>query len=344
MANNQIQTAQQKAPQKMSFSQYINSPKGQSLISNVIRDKRKQDAFITSIVSAVSVNPSLQECTAPSIISAALQGAALGLAPSPQLGQFYMVPFKNKAKYDRDGNMTKPETVDAVFVPGYKGYIQLAYRSGQYADLDARTVVDGEYRGLDRITGRPVFEWIEDDTLREQMAVVGYMAYFELTNGAKKVLYWSREKMINHADRYSQAFSKEAVTEGRFKKVSYEDYLAGNYPKADEWKYSSFWYKDFDTMACKTMLRQLISKWGPVSLEMETAIMEDTRHEAEGVDYAPDLSGAALPPAPVMQAQQIPAEAEEEAQEENETPPVPEEPAAPSAPAEDAEEVNLDDL
>lgn len=181
---------------------------------------------------------------------------------------------------------------------GDKGYIQLAYRSGQYADLDARPVVDGEYKGLDRVTGRPVFEWIEDDSIREQLPVVGYMAYFELINGAKKVIYWSKEKMLNQADRYSPAFSREAVNTPRFSKVSFADYEAGNYPSGDEWKYSSFWYKDFDGMAIKTMLRQLITKWGPVSIEMETAIVQDAQNEAEGVDYGADFSAAALPPNP----------------------------------------------
>lgn len=272
--------------QKMSFSQYVNSKTGQALISNTIKDSRKRDMFVTAIISAVSTNPGLQECTSASIISAALQGVAMGLAPSPQLGQFYMVPFKNK----------KENTTIAVFVPGYRGYIQLAYRSGQYVDLDARPVVDGEYKGLDRVTGRPVFEWIEDDALREQLPVVGYMAYFELINGAKKVLYWSKEKMISHADRYSPAFSKEA-TAGKYPKVSFADYQAHNYPQKDEWLYSSFWYKDFDTMACKTMLRQLITKWGPVSTEMESAIVQDSQNDIDGVDYSADFSSAALPAA-----------------------------------------------
>lgn len=104
--NEQMQTRQ---PQKLSFSAYANSKTGQALISNAIRDPRKRDAFVTAIVSAVATNPGLQECTAPSIISAALQGVSMGLAPSPQLGQFYMVPFKNK----------KEGTTVATFVPGF---------------------------------------------------------------------------------------------------------------------------------------------------------------------------------------------------------------------------------
>lgn len=312
--NEQMQTRQ---PQKLSFSAYANSKTGQALISNAIRDPRKRDAFVTAIVSAVATNPGLQECTAPSIISAALQGVSMGLAPSPQLGQFYMVPFKNK----------KTCTTEATFVPGYKGYIQLAYRSGQYIDLDARPVVEGEYKGLDKYTGRPLFEWIEDDAIREQLPVVGYMAYFELVNGARKVLYWSKEKMLAHADRYSPAFSRDA-TGGRYPKVSFADYEAGNYPKNDEWKYSSFWYKDFDGMAIKTMLRQLITKWGPVSIEMQNAITQDASNDALGVDYgAPEgFAGAALPEAPAPQPE-----------------PQPEAPEQPTEP-ESGEAASLDDL
>ncbi len=319
VSNQQIMQAE---PQAVSFSAYVNSKQGQKLIANAIPNQAKREAFATAIISAVSNNPALQECTKPSILAAALQGVALGLAPSPQLGQFYMVPFKNN----------KAGTSEAVFVPGYKGYIQLALRTGQYLDLDARPVVDGEYRGLDRLTGRPVFQWVEDDTIRDQLAVIGYMAYFELINGARKVLYWSKEKMISHADRYSPAFSREATT-GKYPKVSFEDYQAGSYPKKDEWLYSSFWYKDFDTMACKTMLRQLITRWGPVSIEMEKAITQDTQSEISGADYGVDLAEAAIPPAASGMAD---ADAEEISQVESEEPQMEQEPAP--------EEVSLDDI
>ena len=312
--NEQLQVRQ---PQKLTFSQYVNSKTGQALIANAIREPEKRNAFVTAIVSAVANNPGLQECTSASIISAALQGVSMGLAPSPQLGQFYMVPFKNK----------KEGTTVATFVPGYRGFIQLAYRSGQYIDLDARPVVEGEYKGLDKYTGRPIFEWVEDDAERENLPVVGYMAYFELLNGARKVLYWSKEKMLKHADRYSPAFSREA-TGGRYPKVSFADYEAGNYPKNDEWKYSSFWYKDFDGMAIKTMLRQLITKWGPVSIEMQNAITQDASNDAMGVDYgAPEgFAGAALPAAP-----------EPAPEQQTEAPEQPTEP-------ESGEAVSLDDL
>ena len=121
---------------------------------------------------------------------------------------------------------------------------------------------------------------------------------FEYVNGFKKAIYWSKEKMISHADKYSAAFSVNGGTfttkNGKTKtKVSFADYEAGNYHEDDSWIYSSFWYKDFDGMACKTMLRQLISKWGIMSIEMERAITNDMaviseKGDAEYVETVPE--------------------------------------------------------
>lgn len=231
--------------------------------------------FVSSVVSAVTVNPGLQECTNPSILSAALLGESLNLSPSPQLGQYYMVPYENK----------KGGVKIAQFQMGYKGYIQLAIRSGQYKKLNVLAVKEGELVRFDPLEEEIEVRLIEDEEEREQAKTIGYYAMFEYTNGFKKALYWSKKKMLSHADRYSQAFSKDAkkikVYDFKSKKevwkekVSFADFEAGNYPKEDEWMYSSFWYKDFDGMAFKTMLRQLISKWGIMSIEMQRAYEGD---------------------------------------------------------------------
>lgn len=250
--------------QKPRFSVAITTPGYQKLINNTLQSPARASRFIASITSAVAVNPALQECDAGTILAGALLGESLCLQPSPQLGQYYLVPFKSKAKY-KDGVMTEPETVKAQFILGYKGYIQLALRSGQYADLDAIEIREGEYLGKDPATGKPRFMFIEDDDEREQLPVVGYMAFFEYLNGFKKVIYWSKKKMLTHADQYSQAFSASA----------YEKLLRNEIPEKDLWKYSSFWYKSFDDMAKKTLLRQLISKWGIMSIEMQKALESD---------------------------------------------------------------------
>lgn len=261
---NSLQRTKDRKPK---FSVAIQTPQYQKLVNDTLGDPDRARRFVAAVTSAVSTNPALQDCDAGTVLSAALLGESLNLSPSPQLGQYYMVPYWDKK---RGCNV-------AQFQIGYKGYIQLAERSGQYLDLDAFPVVEGEYKGRDRYTRRPILEFLEDDGERENRPVVGYYAYFELNNGFRKVLYWSKEQMLSHADRYSQAFHLNAVEvqDPKRCRVSYEDFLAGKYPKDDEWKYSSFWYKDFDGMACKTMLRQLISKWGIMSIDLQRAISGD---------------------------------------------------------------------
>ena len=250
-------TSNQMVQQKMPFSVAVNTPSMQKLIANALHDPARCARFTASIVSAVSVNQALQNCDRNTVISGALLGESLNLSPSPQLGQYYLVPFNNKKKGIQD----------AQFVLGYKGYVQLALRSGQYKSINVEIVKQGEYKGRDPMTGDPRFQFIEDDDEWERLPVIGYMASFEYLNGFRKVLYWSKEKMMNHADRYSAAFSRKA----------YENLIAGNIPQGEMWKYSSFWYKDFDSMAKKTMLRQLISKWGIMSTEIQIAYESDSR-------------------------------------------------------------------
>lgn len=251
--------------QQPRFSVAITTKGYKDLINNTLRDPDRANRFVASITSAVAVTPALQECEAGTILAGALLGESLNLSPSPQLGQYYLLPFKCKAKYDRQGNLVQPETMKAQFVLGYKGYIQLALRSGSYADLDVMEIREGEYKGKNQATGKPQFCFIEDDDEREQLPVIGYMAYFEYLNGFRKTIYWTKAKMMNHADTFSQAYSAEI-----HKKI-----LAGEIADKDMWKYSSFWYKDFDGMAMKTLLRQLISKWGIMSTEMQMAFSND---------------------------------------------------------------------
>lgn len=269
--------------QKQKFSVAITTDAYKKLISNTLQDPARAQRFVASITSAGAVNPALQECTPPTIIAGALLGESLNLSPSPQLGQYYLVPFKCQLKdaqgnkmyvTDAAGNKVKdangrwiPITESkAQFVLGYKGYIQLAIRSGQYQDIDVMDIREGEYLGKDPQTGKPRFQFIEDDDAREKLPVVGYMGYFEYLNGFRKVMYWSKEKMMAHADTYSPAFSAEA----------YKRIQEGQVADQDMWKYSSFWYKNFDDMAKKTLLRQLISRWGIMSIEMQRGYVNDS--------------------------------------------------------------------
>lgn len=232
---NEMQTR----PQRMTFSMAVNSTGYQKLINSTIKDPNKAQRFVTAITSAVAVNPLLQDCDPATILSGALLGESLGLSPSPQLGQYYLVPFNN----------TKKGCKDAQFQLGYKGYIQLALRSGYYKRLNVFSVKAGELKSWNPITEELELEMIEDDEVREKTASVGYVATFTYVNGFTKTIYWSRSKMEAHALRYSKGYAAKK-----------------NY---------TMWEKDFDAMAYKTMLRQLISKWGIMSIDLQTAFEQD---------------------------------------------------------------------
>lgn len=226
--------------QKQTFSAFLATDAMKKKVNEMVGGEKGQQ-FVTAIISAVSANPQLAECDNASIVSAALVGQALNLSPSPQLGQFYMVPF----------NDSKRGCKVAQFQIGYKGYIQLAIRSGQYKKLNVLAIKKGELKKYDPLNEEIEVELIENEEDREKEETIGYYAMFEYLNGFRKTLYWSKEKMEAHALKYSM----------------------GNRAK----KGYTFWEKDFDGMAYKTMLRQLISKWGIMSIDltMQKALESD---------------------------------------------------------------------
>jgi len=227
----------QKSNQRLGITAYLTNDAVKNQINNVIGGK-DGTKFISAVVSAVNNNPALQECTNQSILAAALLGESLKLSPSPQLGQYYMVPFNDKNK----GKV-------AQFQLGYKGYIQLAIRSGQYKKLNVLAIKEGELIRFNPLEEEIEVSLIEDEEAREQAPTIGYYAMFEYTNGFKKAMYWSKVKMEAHALKYSMGYrAKKGYT---------------------------FWEKDFDAMAYKTMLRQIISKWGIMSIEMQSALDAD---------------------------------------------------------------------
>lgn len=247
-----------KKPVKMGLTAYLSQDAVKKQINSIVGGKNGT-RFISSIVSAVQTTPALQECTNPSILSAALLGEALNLSPSPQLGQFYMVPFDNKKKGCKE----------AQFQLGYKGYIQLAKRSGVYKKINVISIKEGELISYNPLEEELEVNLIEDDYKRENTPTIGYYAMFEEVNGYRHSIYWSKQKMLAHAEKYSFAFYKNGGAK------SLELLEQGKIPEKDLWKYSSFWFKDFEGMAHKTMLRQLISKWGTMSIDLQKAIDKD---------------------------------------------------------------------
>lgn len=228
--------------QRLGITAYLTNDAVKNQINSIVGGKDGQ-RFISAIVSAVNTNPALQECTNQSVLSGALLGESLKLSPSPQLGHYYLVPYNDKEK----GKV-------AQFQLGYKGYIQLAIRSGQYKKLNVMAIKEGELEYFDPLNEDiKINLMVEDWDAREKANTIGYYAFFELVNGFRKAIYWSKAQMESHAIKYSPGYKKD---------------------KDKGWKYT-FWSKDFDGMAYKTMLRQLISKWGIMSVEMQSAIDAD---------------------------------------------------------------------
>ena len=227
-----------KSQQKLGLAAYLTQDAVKNQINSIVGGK-DGDKFVTAIVSAANANPAIKDCTNQSIMAAALLGHSLKLSPSPQLGYYYLVPFNDKEA----GKV-------AQFQLGYKGYIQLALRSGQYKKLNVLAIKEGELEYFDPLNEEikvnlMIDKWDE----RENAPTVGYYAMFELVNGFRKAIYWSKGQMENHAITYSPGYKVK--------------------------KGYTFWEKNFDAMAYKTMLRQLISKWGVMSVEMQTAFDSD---------------------------------------------------------------------
>lgn len=264
MSNTAIQTQAQQLP----FSAMISTPTYKKLIQKTITDPKRASRFVSSITSAVAVNPALKECDFDTIISGALLGESLNLSPSPQLGHFYLIPFDNR----------KRNCKEAQFILSYRGMIQLALRSGQYKRLNVLAVKAGELISWNPLTEEIQLNLIEDDNVRESTATIGYLASFEYLNGFTKTIYWSRDKMESHALRYSKGYAAK--------------------------KGYTFWEKDFDAMAFKTMLRQLISKWGIMSVEMQTATDADGAIFSENGQYIPPADEDIAPISPVQEPPQ----------------------------------------
>lgn len=231
------------------------------IVSKVLTGK-KADDFVTSVVSLVNQNPDLALCDRTSLAASALQAQSLNLSLNKSLGQAWIVPFDDK-KHGRKM---------ATFQIGYKGYIQLAIRSGQYRKLNVISIKEGELKFFDPLNEELDVELIQDEVERANTPTIGYYAMFEYLNGFRKAMYWSREKMEAHAKKYSPAFAYD-VNKGT---------------------HYSFWSKDFDAMASKTMLRQIISKWGIMSTDIIQALDVDMKMARDVNDFSDIVASESL--------------------------------------------------
>lgn len=208
---------------------------------------KNSDTFIASIIDLYNTDKSLQECDTNHVVMEALKAAVLNLPINKALGYAYILSFKNKG------------VPTPTFIIGYKGLIQLAMRTGQYKYINADVVYEGEISGRDKLTGA-----IDFSGEKKSDKVIGYFAHIELLNGFRKTLYVTVEEVAKHAKKYSPAIKyNNSVTVQSLMK------LAGKDPSGIGW------LGDFDSMAIKTVLRELLSKYGYLSIEMQSAIAQD---------------------------------------------------------------------
>ena len=231
---NQVPALQTTPLQK--FNRCITDSKVQSYLIQVLGEKKS--SFVNNITALVAGDAKLQECRPMSLIYAGIKATALDLPLDQNLGFAYVIPYKCKTG------------TEAQFQMGYKGFIQLAIRTGQFRTINVTEVVDGEIASEDLITGEIRFVRAED---RANRPVVGYVAFFSLLNGFSKMLYMTVEEITAHAKRYSQSYS------------SGKDWV----------RESSKWTTDFDAMAKKTVLKLLLNRYAPLSVEMRAAVVSD---------------------------------------------------------------------
>ena len=213
-----------------------------------------KDAFVASLIELYTGDKQLQQCSTALVVAEALRAATMRLPINKALGFAYIVTFKNKG------------VPTPTFIPGYKGYIQLAMRTGQYRNINADVVYQGEVRKTNKLTGEISF-----DGEKVSDRIVGYFCYFELLNGFSKTLYMTVEEMAKYAKKYSPGVKFDAKCT-----IEYLSALANEEPKTG----MVGWLGNFNDMAIKTCVRRLLSKYGYLSVEMQDAISKDSEHES----------------------------------------------------------------
>lgn len=247
-----------KAVAVKSFQDVMNNNYYQSLLQNTLRENK--GTFCTSLMELFSSDEKLMQCNPTDLMAEALKAASLHLPLNKQLGQCYILPFKNK------GIMTP------TLVVGTRGYLQLAMRTGKYETINSDVVYEGELTGYDKVTGR-----LDLSGVRSSNVPVGYFAYSRMKNGLSKLLYMTLDEVCIYAKQYSPTvkFSDKTTAES-LKKLALKQAAEGSGDGVG-------WYSNFESMALKTVLRRLLSKWGELSIESNDII---------NLDEAPAVSSA----------------------------------------------------
>ncbi|MGF2080091.1 recombinase RecT [Enterococcus casseliflavus] len=228
-------------PSKLGFKALMSTPQMKKKFTDILHEK--SDLFMGSLMTLVGGDNYLSQAEPMTIIASALKAATMDLPIDKNLGYAYVVPFN---RYEKKGKNWITHN-EAQFILGYKGYIQLAQRSGQYKALNALAIYEGQLIDWNPLTEEFTFDYkgkVSDE-------VIGYVGFFELLNGFKKTVYWTKQEIESHRIKNSKNKDKE--------------------------KLSGAWVDNYDSMAIKTVLRNLLSKWGLLSVEMQTAITSDEK-------------------------------------------------------------------
>jgi len=251
LANKQASSPQQVSAQSLGLKSLLNTPTMQKKFEQVLSKKAPQ--FMASLLNLYNGDPNLQKAEPMSIVSSAMVAASLDLPVDKNLGYAWIVPFYDSKKCHHV----------AQFQLGYKGYIQLALRTGQYKAINVIEVREGELKRWNRLTEEIELD-LNADTSEK---VIGYCGYFKLINGFEKTVYWTRDQVEAHRIKHNKMKDKKAL--------------------------NNVWKSDYDAMAMKTVLRNMLGKWGILSIEMQKAISQDEEAEREIKDITEEASDEA---------------------------------------------------
>lgn len=244
MAETAVAKAQpsQKAVAVKNFQAVMNNSYYQSLLQSSLKENK--GAFCTSLMEIFSSDEKLLQCQPNDLMAEALKAASLRLPLNKQLGQAYLLPFKIKG-------VTKP-----TLVIGTKGYLQLAMRTGKYETINADVVYDGEFNHYDKVTGK-----LDLSGAQISNTPIGYFAYFKKKDGLTKLLYMTLDEVCRYAKQYSPTIKfNEKVDANKLKEIAFKQAANGSSDGVG-------WQSNFESMAIKTVLRRLLSKWGELSIE-----------------------------------------------------------------------------
>ncbi len=253
----------------INFNNKMNGSYVQTQLKNVLG--KNASTFATSLIEVFSNDNQLQSCEPNKVIQEAIKAATLKLPLNKQLGYAYIVVFNNWDKVKRCKVPTPTLTI------GYRGYIQMAMRTGQYRNINADVVYEGELLGKDKLSGE--IDLSGDKTSEK---IEGFFAHFETINGFRKTLYMSLSEMAAYALKFSPSFKRKATADNPLPTVddlcdiANKQAIEGSTGKVG-------WEGDFLSMGTKTVLRRLLSKYGYLSIEMMNAISDDEKQTSSEI-------------------------------------------------------------